>query len=43
MKSPLIIRDKPLIGASDLRIKRIKTRVDESFNKLCIQNISTTP
>ena len=43
MKSPIKAREHPLIGAGDLRIKRIKQKVEDSFNKLCIQNISTTP
>lgn len=43
MKSQIKARDRPAVNIGDLRIKRFKPKVEDSFNKLSIQNISTTP
>lgn len=39
MKSPQRAREHPFIEAKGLQIKRLNTRVEDSFNKLCIQGL----
>ena len=40
MKSPLQTREIPLIKTDGLQIKRFRQRVEDGFNKLCIQNLA---
>ena len=39
MKSPLKARERPTVNPRDLEIRRFKSKVDEGFNKLVIQNM----
>lgn len=38
MKSPQRQRDHPQTRTEGIHIKKLKSRVEDGFNKLCIQN-----